>query len=176
MNAKSNRGFYLLNAVVTTVALTFLIWLIYFREGSSNRNLAVSMLPAVNAGLNTLCAILLISGFIAIKNGREKLHQRLMITAACVSAVFLLSYVYYHSLQGDTKFLGQGWIRPVYFSILISHILLSVVVLPMMISTLYFGLTNQRSRHRKIVKFTFPIWLYVSVTGVAIFFLLRSFS
>ena len=99
-----------------------------------------------------------------------------MITAACVSAVFLLAYVYYHSLQGDTKFLGQGWVRPVYFSILISHILLSIVILPIMLSTLYFGLTDQRSRHRKIVKFTFTIWLYVSVTGVAIFFLLRSFS
>lgn len=176
MNLINNRNFYFFNAVISTAALTFLVWLIYFRAGTSTSNLAVSALPAVNAILNSLCAILLISGYIAIKKRHEKLHEILMITAFCVSTLFLLSYVYYHSLQGDTKFLGEGWIRPVYFVLLISHILLSMIMLPMILSSIYMGLTEQRQRHRKIARFTLPIWLYVSITGVAIYFLLRLFS
>ncbi len=176
MLSLSNKNFYLVNAVVTTFALSFLVWLIYFRQGSSEANLAVSKLPAVNAALNATSAIILMIGFWAIKNGREFLHKNLMITAFCVSSMFLISYVYYHSLQGDTKFLGEGLIRPVYFFILISHIFLSMVVFPMILSTIYFGITDRRKTHRKIAKFTFPIWLYVSVSGVIIFFLLRQYS
>ncbi len=176
MLSVSNRTFYFWNAIITTAALTFLIWLIYFRPGSSQSNLAVSMLPAVNAGLNACAAVLLVLGFRAIKQRKEDLHRKLMITAFCVSALFLLSYVYYHSLQGDTKFLGEGWIRPVYFVILISHILLSMVMLPMILSSLFFGLTDKRQSHRKVAKFTLPVWLYVSITGVIIFFLLRAYS
>ncbi|MFQ5651885.1 MAG: DUF420 domain-containing protein [bacterium] len=176
MISMTNRTFYLWNALFTTVALTFLVWLIYFRPGSSEANLAVSRLPAVNAGLNATSTALLLLGFWAIKNRRENLHKNLMITALCVSALFLVSYVYYHTLQGDTKFLGQGWIRPVYFFILITHILLSTVMLPMILSSLFFGLADKRRTHRRIARFTLPIWLYVSVTGVIVFFLLRSSS
>jgi len=176
MFSLSNKNFYLINAVITTFALSFLVWLIYFRQGGSEANLAVSKLPALNAALNATSAIILLIGFWAIKNRREFLHKNLMISAFCVSAMFLISYVYYHSLQGDTKFLGEGLIRPVYFFILISHIVLSMVVFPMILSTIYFGITDNRKTHRKIAKFTFPIWLYVSVTGVIIFFLLRQYS
>lgn len=176
MISLSNKKFYLVNAVVTTFALSFLVWLIYFRQGSSETNLAVSKLPALNAALNATSAIILLMGFWAIKNRREFLHKNLMISAFCVSTMFLISYVYYHSLQGDTKFLGEGLVRPVYFIILISHIILSMVVFPMILSTIYFGITDKRKTHRKIAKFTFPIWLYVSVTGVIIFFLLRQYS
>ena len=176
MLSLSNKNFYLVNAVVTTFALSFLVWLIYFRQGGSEANLAVSKLPALNAALNATSAIILMIGFWAIKNRREFLHKNLMISAFCVSTMFLISYIYYHSLQGDTKFLGEGLIRPVYFCILISHIVLSMVVFPMILSTIYFGITDNRKTHRKIAKFTFPIWLYVSVTGVIIFFLLRQYS
>jgi len=172
----SNKTFYLWNALVTTTALTFLIWLIYFREGSTGRPEAIALLPALNASLNSLSAILIGFGFWAIKQKKERLHKNLMITAFCVSALFLLSYVYYHSLQGDTKFLGEGWLRPVYFVILISHILLSMTMVPLILSSLFFGLTDKRTTHRKVSKFTFPIWMYVSVTGVIIFFLLRFYS
>lgn len=157
-------------------ALSFLVWLIYFRHASSEVNLAASRLPALNAALNGTSASLLLAGFWAIKNKRIFLHKNLMLTACVVSALFLASYVYYHSLQGDTKFLGEGWIRPVYFFILITHIVLSMVVFPMMLSTVYFGLSDKRRTHRKIAKFTLPIWLYVSITGVVIFFLLRHHS
>lgn len=172
----SNRNFYVWNAIITTFALTFLIWLIFFRQGSSGSNLAVSMLPAVNAALNGTSAVLLMFGFWAIKNRREFLHKNLMLSAFIVSAMFLVSYVYYHSLQGDTKFLGEGWIRPVYFFILVTHIVLSMAVFPMILSSIYFGLSDKRRTHRKIAKITLPIWLYVSVTGVIIFFLLRNYS
>jgi len=168
MLSLSNKNFYLVNAVVTTFALSFLVWLIYFRQGGGEANLAASKLPALNAALNATSAIILMIGFWAIKNRREFLHKNLMISAFCVSTMFLISYIYYHSLQGDTKFLGEGLIRPVYFCILI--------VFPMILSTIYFGITDNRKTHRKIAKFTFPIWLYVSVTGVIIFFLLRHYS
>lgn len=176
MNLLSSRSFYFWNATITTAVLTFLIWLIYFHQNSGETNLAVSRLPAVNAVLNATSAILVLVGLWAIKNRRENVHRNLMITAFCVSVLFLISYVYYHSLQGDTKFLGEGWIRPVYFFILITHILLSMVVVPMILSTIYFGLTDRRIAHRKIARFTFPIWLYVSFTGVIIFFMLRYYS
>lgn len=172
----SKRTFYFWNAVITTAAVTFLFWLIYFREGSGQSNLAVGILPAINATLNAICAILLAAAFVAIKSRREILHRNLMITAFCVSTIFLVSYVYYHSLQGDTKFLGVGWVRPVYFSILISHIVLSILMLPMILSSLFFGLANKRAIHRKISRFTLPVWLYVSITGVVIFFMLRAYS
>ncbi len=171
-----NRTFYFWNASITTVVLVFLTWLIYFRSGNSSASLAVSILPAINAGLNTICAILLILGFRAIKAKRERLHRNFMISAFCASAMFLVGYVYYHSLQGDTKFLGEGLIRGVYFFILITHILLSMVMVPMILSSLFFGLRDNRRSHRKVARFTLPIWLYVSATGVTIFFLLRSYS
>lgn len=172
----SNKNFYLWNAAITLAAMTFLIWLLFFREGSAEGSPAVSQLPAVNAMLNATSTVILLAGYWAIKNRREALHKNLMISAFVVSALFLISYVYYHSLQGDTKFLGEGWIRPVYFFILITHIVLSMVVFPMVLSTIYFGLTDKRTTHRKIARVTLPMWLYVSVTGVVIFFLLRSNS
>jgi putative membrane protein len=172
----SKRNFYLWNALITIFALSFLIWLLFFREASAEGRRAVSTLPAVNATLNGTSTLILLAGYWAIKNRREALHKNLMISAFIVSAMFLISYVYYHSLQGDTKFLGEGWIRPLYFFILISHIVLSMAVFPMILSTIYFGLSDKRPTHRRLAKITLPIWLYVSVTGVIIFFMLRHYS
>ncbi len=172
----TERNFYVWNAIITVAALSFLMWLLYFRPAASDVNLAASRLPAINAGLNATSTLLLLMGFWAIKHRRETLHKNLMLSACFVSLLFLASYVYYHSLQGDTKFLGEGWIRPVYFFILITHILLSMIMLPMILTTVFFGLRDRRSRHKKIARFTLPVWLYVSVTGVVIFFLLRNYS
>ncbi len=176
MLSLSDRHFYIWNAALSVAALSFLMWLLYFRPAGQNVSLAASRLPAINAGLNATSTVLLLIGFWAIKNRREALHKNLMLSACFVSLLFLASYVYYHSLQGDTQFLGEGWIRPVYFFILISHILLSMVMLPMILSTVFFGLRDRRARHRKLAKFTLPVWLYVSVTGVVIFFLLRHYG
>jgi len=176
MSAISDRTFYIWNAVITVAAMSFLVWLIFIQKGSSESNLAASYLPALNAVLNATAACLLIAGRTAIAKRRESLHRTLMLTAFVASATFLVCYIYYHSLQGDTKFLGEGWIRPVYFFILISHIVLSMIVFPMILSSIYFGLGDRRKTHRRIASITFPVWLYVSVTGVVIFFMLRAHS
>jgi len=173
---ENNKVFYGWNAAVTLAAMSFLIWLIYFRESGAEVGSTVAMLPAVNAGLNAISATLLCFGYRAIRNRQEALHRTLMLAAFVVSALFLACYVYYHSMHGDTKFLGQGWIRPVYFFILISHIVLSMLVFPMILSSIFFGLSNRRKLHRKVAKYTLPAWLYVSVTGVVLFFMLRYLS
>jgi len=174
--ALSNKKFYLINGIISAGALIFLIWLIYFQEGDAEVARSLSILPAINATLNSISAILIILGIRAIKQKRELVHRNLMIGAFLSSTLFLICYVFYHSLHGDTKFLGEGWIRPMYFFILISHIILSAVMLPLILSSMFFGLTNRRRSHRKVAKWTYPIWLYVSITGVIIFFMLRAYS
>jgi putative membrane protein len=168
--------FYLWNALVSISAMAFLVWLIFYHEGDPEQARQLSPLPSINATLNTVSALLLCLGYRAIRQKKEKQHRAIMLTAFVVSALFLVCYVTYHSMHGDTKFLGQGWIRPVYFVILISHIVLSMLVFPMILSSIFFGLTDRRRLHRKVAKVTLPVWLYVSVTGVAVFFLLKYHS
>lgn len=161
---------------VSLAAIGFLFWLIYFREGAGPSSPgSVAFLPAVNATLNGLSAICLVLGFRAIKRRARDVHQRFMQGAFAFSSLFLVSYIVYHSLHGDTPFPGQGAIRPVYFFILISHIVLSVVALPLVLSTFYLSWSGQFARHKKLARWTFPLWLYVSVTGVVIFALLRAY-
>jgi putative membrane protein len=102
--------------------------------------------------------------------------MRFMLTATMFSALFLVSYITYHFFHGDTKFPGHGWVRPAYFFILISHIGLSIVALPLILATLWYGLRNQFHFHRRIARWTFPIWLYVSATGVIVYALLKCFT
>ncbi len=162
---------------VSLAAIGFLFWLIYFNEGvGSDTPDPVRFLPAVNASLNGLSASFLVAGFVAIRRGRIDRHRMAMVAAFVSSSLFLVSYVVYHALHGDTPFRGTGWIRPVYFFILISHIVLSVVVLPMVFTTFFFSLTRQFRRHRRIARWTLPLWLYVSVTGVLVFALLKVFN
>jgi putative membrane protein len=166
----------ILAAVALSVAIAFfLIWLIYFKGKIAAPNW-VGALPAANASFNCLSALCLIFGYINIRRGNRVTHMRFMLTATLFSTLFLASYVTYHFFHGDTLFAGRGWIRPVYFVILISHIGLSVIVLPFIILTLWCALLNQFSLHRRIARWTFPIWLYVSITGVIVYFLLRRFA
>ena len=150
-----------------------LVWLIYFK-GKVAAPAWVSVLPAANAVFNSLSAICLIFGYVNIRRGHRLTHMRFMITATVFSTLFLLSYVTYHYFHGDTKFPGCGWIRPVYFFILISHIGLSTIALPFILATLWYALRSQFRLHRRVSRWTFPIWLYVSVTGVIVFSLLRA--
>lgn len=154
---------------------SFLIWLIYFK-GRIQAPEWVGYLPSANALFNSLSAVCLIFGYIHIRKRNRVVHKRFMITATVFSALFLLSYVTYHYFHGDTKFPGQGWIRPVYFFILISHISLSMVALPLILTTLWYATRNQFRFHRAVARWTFPIWLYVSVTGVIVYFVLRSYT
>jgi putative membrane protein len=154
---------------------SFLLWLIYFK-GKMAAPDWVAALPAANASFNSLSAMCLILGYINIRRGNRVTHMRFMLTATVFSALFLVSYVIYHSFHGDTKFLGRGWIRPTYFFILITHIGLSMVALPFILGALWYGLRSQFQFHRRIARWTFPIWLYVSVTGVIVYFFLKSWS
>jgi putative membrane protein len=133
-------------------------------------------LAPLNAMLNTLSASFLLAGFIAIKKGQQTLHIKFMLSAIASSFFFLLSYLTYHHFHGDSKFLGEGWIRPIYFFILITHILLSMVNFPMILVTLNHAFHRNDEKHKKWARWTFPIWLYVSVTGVVIYLMLKAFN
>ena len=133
-----------------------------------------TLFPALNAFLNGSSAVLIATGYYFIRTGRRDAHKRMMIAAFVTSTLFLISYLYYHLVlrAGVTHFQGQGIWRPVYFSILISHTFLAAIVVPFILITLYRALTGKFARHRAIARYTFPIWMYVSVTGVVIFVML----
>ena len=161
---------------VSAAALLFLVWLIYFKAPAAAQVAWVSNLSAVNAALNSLSTVFLLLGFREIRARNFSKHMRFMIAAFITSALFLVSYIVYHHFVGDTPFTGQGFIRPVYFFILISHIVLSIFVVPLVLSSFLFAFSGKFSTHRKVSKWTFPIWLYVSVTGVMVFFMLKFFG
>ena len=128
--------------------------------------------PVINATLNGTSAVLLLAGRWQIKRGRMAAHRAFMLAAVCTSTLFLASYLYYHWHVGSVRFQGQGWSRPVYFTILISHTILAITILPLVIITLSRALRERFDRHRAIARWTFPLWLYVSCTGVIVYFML----
>jgi putative membrane protein len=129
-------------------------------------------LPAVNATLNAISAVLLVTGYVLIRRRRITLHRRCMIAACVTSSLFLVCYVTYHAQVGSVRFTRPGFVRPLYYTILITHVTLAVLVLPLAIVTLSRGLKKRFDRHRAIARWTLPIWLYVSVTGVLVYVLL----
>jgi uncharacterized membrane protein YozB (DUF420 family) len=124
---------------------------------------------ALNAILNGTSAILLTAGYAAIRAGKKSIHKTLMVSAFCVSTAFLVSYLIYHYRVGHVAFQGQGWIRPFYFAILISHTILAAVIVPMILVTLRRAWLEKFDKHRAIARWTLPLWLYVSVTGVIVY-------
>ena len=134
--------------------------------------LEISDLPTVNATLNTISGILLTIGYVQIRQRKITAHKNCMLAAFGVSVLFLICYIIYHANTGSKPFTKQGWIRPVYFTILISHIILAFVIVPLALRTLYLAWRERFEQHRRIAKITFPIWLYVSVTGVIIYLML----
>ena len=134
--------------------------------------MSVTDLPPVNASLNALSAIFLAGGFYFIRHKNIPAHRRCMISAFATSAVFLACYLIYHFSVGMTKFPGRGWVRPVYFTMLISHVFLAILILPLAIVTLSRALRERFDSHRKIARWTWPIWMYVSVTGVLVYVML----
>ncbi len=134
-----------------------------------------SIFPKINATLNACSVLLLITGHRLIRNGKMAAHRAVMLTALGTSLLFLVSYLYYHAHVGSVHFRGTGWSRPVYFSILISHTILAAVIVPMVIITLQRALGGHFDRHRAIARWTYPLWLYVSVTGVIVYLMLYQF-
>lgn len=131
-----------------------------------------SIFPTINATLNGTSAVLLVTAHRMIHRRRMAAHRALMLTAVVTSSLFLASYLYYHWHVGSVRFPGHGWSRPVYFSILISHTILAITIVPLVIITLSRALRERYDRHRAIARWTYPLWLYVSVTGVVIYFML----
>lgn len=132
-------------------------------------------LPLLNAILNGTCSILLFLSYRAIRNGNISLHKKLNLTTFTLSSVFLVSYVIFHYLAEETHFGGEGVIRYIYYTILISHIILAAIVLPLVLLSFYYGLNDDRVKHRKIVRFAFPIWLYVTITGVVVYLMISPY-
>ena len=134
--------------------------------------ITISDLPTVNATLNTISAVFLTIGFLMIRRRKIVAHRNCMIAAFVVSGLFLTSYLIYHYHAGSTPFEGSGWIRSVYFAVLIPHIILAATILPLALITLYFALRKRFTKHRRIARWTLPIWLYVSVTGIIVYWML----
>lgn len=168
----ADRRFYALNAVLSCAAVGF-IGYILLRPVDPGTTLDLRFLPAVNAVFNALSASCLVAGYVAIRRGSMQVHRMFMVSAFALSALFLVGYLSYHFVHGDTKFGGTGPLRTFYFAILISHIILSLSIVPLSLTSFYFAFTRSFQRHRKLNRVFLPIWLYVSVTGVLIFLLLR---
>ena len=175
MDQSSNRdqkATYIIATLSIVVPIVVAILMLLPDTGAAE---SVRSLPLFHATLNALTAVALITGFFFIKNGKMINHRFCMISAFVLSSVFLVSYIIYHYNTGHTSFGGEGIIRPIYFTLLISHIILATAILPMALLSMYRGLTNQIIKHRSIAKWTFPIWLYVAISGVLVYLLMRPY-
>ncbi|MGZ3422258.1 MAG: DUF420 domain-containing protein [Polyangiales bacterium] len=170
-----DRRFWAFNALLSAAALAFLAYILMIRR-ATGASVDLRFLPAVNASLNATAAVLLAAGWIAIRRGARKVHPYLMVGAFASSSLFLVSYLVYHWAHGDTKFGGHGAVRAIYLLVLASHVILSMGIVPMALGALWFAWRKRFATHRKITRVLVPIWLYVSVTGVAIFFMLRAYA
>jgi len=132
-------------------------------------------LPALNAFLNGSCFVLLLISLYMIKNGRIQLHKRLNLSALALSALFLVSYVIFHFLANETPYGGEGSLKIAYYILLITHILAAVVVFPMILLSFFYGLRDMRAEHRKVVRFAYPLWLYVTLTGVLVYLMISPY-
>jgi putative membrane protein len=169
----SNRLITILNIVLSAVIYTGLMWLIYAFELEARWSDGLPWLPHFNAACNATSATAVALGIWFIRSGNKQAHAVAMIAATLASAAFLVGYLTHHTIHGDTPFGGTGAVRSIYFAILISHIILSAVALPLILNTLSFAALRRFDAHRRIARWTYPVWLYVSVTGVTIWFFLR---
>jgi putative membrane protein len=173
MSHTTDRRFFVFNAVVSGAALAVLGWLLLFRKASGGVDLR--FMPALNACLNATAAGLLIAGKVAIRRKRPDVHRSLMVAAFAASSLFLVGYLAYHAVHGDTKFGGAGVGKVLYLVLLASHVLSSISVVPLALTALYFAWKKEFSRHTRVTRWLYPLWLYVSVTGVVVFLMLRPY-
>lgn len=163
--------------VILSIAIPLVVALLF---GVNLRKLGydvqpLSFLPPIYATINGITAVILVWAVVSIKNGKRKLHENLMKTAIALSVAFLAMYVAYHMTSNETKFGGEGIIRPIYFFILITHICLSIIIIPLVLVTYVRALSQRFDKHKKIAKITFPIWLYVAVTGVIVYLMISPY-
>jgi putative membrane protein len=158
---------------ISVAATLFLLWLIYIHPAADAASAQFAFLPALNATLNGLSATALLIGYSFIRTRRIREHRAAMFTAFAFSSLFLVSYILHHALHGDVRYPALAAYRSVYLWLLASHILLAIVALPLILTTFFFSLSGRIPMHRKIARWTFPIWLYVSITGVITYVMLR---
>ncbi|MGH9520598.1 MAG: DUF420 domain-containing protein [Terriglobales bacterium] len=171
-SSASTRAAVALILVLSAAATLFLFWLIYVHPAAASST-QYAFLPALNAVFNGLAGVSLLIGYTFIRAHRIRAHRAAMLTAFAFSTLFLISYILHHALHGDVRYpLHAAW-RSVYLPLLASHIVLATVALPMILITFFFSLSGRIPQHRKIARFTFPIWLYVSITGVLTYVMLR---
>jgi putative membrane protein len=157
---------------ISVAATVFLFWLIYIHPAAAS-NSQYAFLPALNALLNGLSAVALLIGYSFIKARRIAAHRAAMITAFGFSTLFLVSYILHHALHGDVRYPAHADFRSIYLALLASHIILAIVALPLILVTFFFSLSGRIPQHRKVARWTFPLWLYVSITGVVTWAMLR---
>jgi putative membrane protein len=159
-------------AVVSAAVVGIVGWLLLGPRAAVGDASRVAALPALNAFLNGTSAVLLTAGYAFIRRRNVAAHRACMVTALGVSTLFLVSYLVYHARVGSVPFTGQGWARPAYFALLLSHIVLAAIIVPLALVTLYRAWSERFDRHRRIARWTLPIWLYVSITGVLVYWML----
>lgn len=166
-------------AIVTILTVSLVIFgaivLLSRLKWEINLGFNAHLFATLNAIINSTVTLLLVGGLVAVKQRRYYLHKRIMLAAMMLSTLFLVSYICHHLFAGDTTFGGAGILRYLYFFILITHILLAAIILPFILFTTYRALTGEWARHRKIAKITWPIWLYVSVTGVVVYLMISPY-
>lgn len=168
------KGLIPAGLLVSGLAIAFLFWIIYGRE--TTQTLDVGWLSALNAGLNACSATALFLGYRAVRRGQLTTHRNFMLAALALSSAFLISYIIYHTFHGDSKFLGTGVVKGIYLFILATHVIGSMVALPMILVTVGLAFSKRFPVHQKWARKTFPLWAYVSVTGVMVFAMLRIFG
>jgi len=161
--------------VIAVIVPVFVAFLLFMPSKIDVASDWVYFLPHLNAVINSAATVALIAGVIFIKKGNIAYHRAAMTAAFGLGAIFLVSYVVYHATAESTTFGGEGWVRPVYYFILITHIIFAAVALFPILLAYYYGYTDQRAKHKKVVKFAFPIWLYVTVTGVIVYLMISPY-
>lgn len=172
----SNKSINIIIIVISIAVPTLVMALLKITPPDVKLSFDLHFFPKFNAMLNSGTTICLLLGFIFIKSKQIKLHRASMMTAMLLSAIFLISYVFYHTLKAeDTKFGGEGIIRYIYYFILVTHIILAAIIMPLVLKTFAFALTNQIASHKKWAKITFPLWFYVAITGVLVYVFLAPY-
>lgn len=166
-NVPQKQSTFLINAI--SVVIPLVVVLLLTLPNKANFGAWTKNLPHVIGTVNTVASVVLIFGLIFIKLNRENLHRYAMTTAFSLGVVFLVCYVTYHLTNPSNKFNGEGFVRYFYLGVLLTHVLLSLIVLPLVLRAMYFAITKQFAKHKRIVKYAYPIWLYVSVTGVIVY-------
>lgn len=175
VSERNNRGIMVVIVLLSIVVPGLVTYLIFGGKATRIEGLDVSLLPHINAILNTITFFLLVLGGLFIKRKQVAYHRTAMMSAFIISAIFLVSYVIYHNNTDSTPFGGVGAIRYVYFTFLLSHILLAVVIVPLVLLALYYAWTNKLPQHRKIVKWAYPIWVYVAASGVIVYWMISPY-